>query len=68
MSRSIPEFEYKPNLMEENIALKNLKNLYLMLDADEKDELIKYVDSFSNKKSSPTPLKFFARLFQTKER
>lgn len=64
--RSILEFEYNPNLMEENIALKNLKNLYLMLDADEKDELIKYVDSFSNKKIISDTIKILRTVISNK--
>ena len=64
--RSIIEFEFNPNLIEENTALENLKNMYLMLDADEKDELIKYIDGFSNKKIITDTIKILRAVISNK--
>lgn len=48
--RAIIDFDYNPNLIQEDIAFENLRNMYLMLDADEKVELEQYIDGFENKK------------------
>lgn len=55
--RAILEFDYNPKLHEESRVLENLKNLYLLLDADDKEGVVKYVESFNNKKIVPDLIK-----------
>jgi len=64
--RAILEFDYNPKLHEESRVLENLKNLYLLLDADDKEEVIKYVESFNNKKIVPDLIKILRAIIANK--
>ncbi len=64
--RAILEFDYNPKLHEESRVLKNLKNLYLLLDANDKELVVKYVESFNNKKIVPDLIRILRTIIDNK--
>ena len=64
--RAIFEFDYNPKLHTESQALENITNLYLLLDADDKETITKIVESFDNKRIVPEIIKILRIIISKK--